>query len=238
MASGNYVSLQGQSKTAPLLVFQDIMVQTEKDLYRLRSDTFRLLSVAFYPPDRQVFLEEKLCSNLEGLLYRLCPEAWPHCLTMEKALQESTAKDLQVEHAALFIGPFELLAPPYGSVYLDGNHKIMGDSTVSVQNMYRQAGLQLEEKEVPDHIALELEFASYLAGKVDEQLNNNELDEMEETKALYTHFLHNTLIRWVPEFCQRIRLETKHAFYSSLSNCLEKFIIKENQNAIRVTSEV
>jgi len=227
--------MQGVVPDCPLYFFQVIMEHTENDLYQLRSDTYRLLAAAFYPPDRQFFLEENLCSNLERLFNELCPEAVPHCHAMAHALQKSTTEELQVEHAALFVGPFELLAPPYGSVYLEGKHTIMGDSTVEIQRLYRQAGLQLKEKEVPDHIALELEFASYLAGKVHDWQHDNDRDAMEETRKLYKQFVHDTLIRWIPDFCRRIRSETEHTLYNSLASCLEEFVIKENQEVISVT---
>ncbi len=221
--------MQGVVPDCPLYFFQVIMKHTENDLYQLLSDTYRLLAAAFYPPDRRFFLEENLCSNLERVFNELCPEAVPHCQAMAHALQNSTTEELQVEHAALFIGPFELLAPPYGSVYLEGKHAIMGDSTVEVQRLYRQAGLLLKEKEVPDHIALELEFAGYLAGKVHGRQHDNDRDAMEETRKFYKQFVHGTLIRWIPEFCRRIRSETEHTLYNSLASCLEEFVIKENR---------
>ena len=100
----------------------------------------------------------------------------------------------------------------------------MGDSTMEVQRMYRQAGLSLTSKEVPDHIALELEFASYLTGKI-EQLQYQDSDAAgEEMTELYTYFLHHHLGRWVPEFCQRVRSGSENGFYRSLATALETFI--------------
>lgn len=211
------------------------MESTENVMYHYRSDAFRLLSATFYPPDRQVFLEENLCTNLADVFARLCPEAASHCREMDEALRKSSSDDMQVEHAALFVGPFELLAPPYGSIYIEGKHELMGDSTVEVQRMYRQAGLDLEEKEVPDHIALELEFAGYLARKVYEQrLSEHGIDE--QSLALYNRFVKGTLARWVPEFCQRITLESKHPFYLSLARCLEVFLLNEEERLAPVTA--
>ncbi len=213
------------------------MDNTENDLYQLRSDTYRLLAAAFYPPDREIFQEEGLCRNLEMLCSELCPDAVSHCQDMADGLQKSSTEELQVEHAALFVGPFELLAPPYGSVYLDGKHAIMSDSTVAVQKLYRQAGLELTEKEVPDHIALELEFASYLAGKIHGLQPATDRDEMERYLKLYGQFVQDTLLGWVPEFCQRIRSETKNVLYHSLASCLEKFVRRENQELAQVVAE-
>ncbi len=48
---------------------------------------------------------------------------------------------LKVEFSKLFVGPYKLFAAPYGSVYLDDERKVMGDSTLDVKNRYREAGL-------------------------------------------------------------------------------------------------
>ena len=68
------------------------------------------------------------------------------------------AESLKSDFSRLFIGPFKLLAPPYGSIYLDGNSCLMGASTMEVRQLYRNEGLNPVIKEAPDHIAIELEF--------------------------------------------------------------------------------
>jgi len=56
----------------------------------------------------------------------LKPELIP-IVTEMKTLSDSKSKleDLMVDYAKLFIGPFDLLAPPYGSIYLDGQWLLM-----------------------------------------------------------------------------------------------------------------
>jgi len=176
-------------------------------------------------PEKTLLCEEKICANLADLMSQCCPKAEPHCIAMEKGLLDSGTKELQTEYAALFVGPFELIAPPYGSVYLDGKHMLMGDSTMEVKRMYRQAGLILETKEVPDHIALELEFASYLADKMELLPAGDDEDHREEMAVIYNRFLQHHLTRWVPEFCQRIRTGSSSTFYCSLADCVEVFIV-------------
>ncbi len=79
-----------------------------------RSNIYRLLSACFYEPDRNLFLEEDLCGNLAKLLEKECPEAALAAENMAQSLRDSVQLDLAVEHAALFVGPFELPSPPYG----------------------------------------------------------------------------------------------------------------------------
>lgn len=68
-------------------------------------------------------------------------------------------QDLMIEYARLFVGPYSLIAPPYGSYYLDGGI-VMGETTVAVKQIYELAGVMLNEnfKDLPDHIITELEF--------------------------------------------------------------------------------
>ncbi len=193
-------------------------------MLHILSDSYRLFAACLYLPEKEVLLEEKICRNLKALMEQCCPKAEEYCLAMEQGLLDTEAEKLQTEYAALFVGPFELLAPPYGSIYLDGKHMLMGDSTMEVQRMYRQAGLSLTTKEVPDHIALELEFASYLTGKI-EQLQQEGSDAGgEEMTVLYGQFLHHHLGRWVPEFCRRVRSGSENGFYRSFALVLETFI--------------
>ncbi|HDH01197.1 MAG TPA: molecular chaperone TorD, partial [Nitrospirae bacterium] len=101
---------------------------------------------------------------------------------MEKSIYNYTEEDLCVEYAKLFVGPFELLAPPYGSVYLDDGGRVMGDSTMRVIEAYQKEGLSGNDdfKDLPDHIAVEMEFMSYLIYKERETLERSDFDTANE----------------------------------------------------------
>ena len=75
---------------------------------------------------------------------------------MRKALEnDRDLEALTIDFARLFVGPYKLLAAPYGSVYLDSGRTTMGDSTLDVKSRYCEAGLNAATnfKEAPDHIA-------------------------------------------------------------------------------------
>ena len=66
---------------------------------------------------------------------------------------------LQNEYVRLFINALpEVPCAPYGSVYLEGS--LMGETTVTVHEIYRKYGM--ETTELPDHIAVECEFLAWL----------------------------------------------------------------------------
>jgi TorA maturation chaperone TorD len=156
----------------------------------------------------------------------VCPEATAFSEKMEDALLQCGNEDLSVEYAKLFVGPYEVKAPPYGSVYLDKGRRVMGDSTMEVIRAYQEQGLFIDDefREVPDHISVELEFMYYLIYREVEALKNAEtkkaLKWIEPQKA----FLNTFLRRWVPTFCAKIKERTDNEFYRALADCVLTFI--------------
>ena len=96
-----------------------------------RGDTYKLLAACFYEPEKQLFLEENLCQNLAQLLQHSTPEGAEAAEQMLLSLQQYNQQELSVDHAALFVGPFELIAAPYGSVWREKQRLVMGDSTMN-----------------------------------------------------------------------------------------------------------
>ncbi|MDW7771951.1 MAG: molecular chaperone TorD family protein [Desulfobulbaceae bacterium] len=188
---------------------------------------FKLLAACFYEPEKEMFLRENLCDNLASMFADLGLAAEAKAADrMKKALEEQNDEDLKVEYARLFVGPFELVAPPYGSVYLDGNRMLMGDSTLAVQKVYRDNGLTLEVRELPDHIALELEFMHYLClreANAEAEENKEEAGRFARTQA---DFMRKFLGPWIVYFCHAVRKGTDNPFYFHLAECLEGFTVK------------
>ncbi|MFH7319336.1 molecular chaperone [Desulfurivibrio sp. D14AmB] len=196
-----------------------------REMKMQRADCFKLLAACFYEPDRELFLEERLCDNLASLLSAFgCEDSAISTLAMKKALQATGQEELLVEYARLFVGPFELLAPPYGSVYLEQGGRLMGDTTVAVRKRYRESGLELEVMEAPDHIALELEFMHYLCLGEAEAWANGEPDRVLRLVADQAEFFRDYLSSWVPAFCVKVKKGTNSGFYLALAESLESFI--------------
>jgi TorA maturation chaperone TorD len=193
-----------------------------------RGDCYRLFSGCFYPPDRQMLLDERVVENLHNMLESVCPDAAPHAAAMAQALLRAEDEELAVAHAKLFVGPFELEAPPYGSVYLGPQRRLMGDSTVEVVEMYERAGLSLSENfmDAPDHISAELEFMYFLIAKEHQALLKEDREEAHKYLKMKQEFSTNYLRTWVEPFCERIKKASEHEFYTSLANCLSAFIMK------------
>jgi TorA maturation chaperone TorD len=138
---------------------------------------------------------------------------------------------LKIDYSKLFVGPYGLLAPPYGSVYLENNGRIMGDSTMDVGNRYRKEGLDIVIKEAPDHIAVELEFMYFLIFKEIEARENSEWGSVTNYVKKQKDFLKIHVGMWVPEFADNIEKNAETQFYKSLSRATRSFILMENKMA-------
>jgi TorA maturation chaperone TorD len=199
------------------------MNEIEKTLQR--GDCFKLLAACFYEPDKQMFLEEELGENLEQLLERLSPRCVKAARRLTSALKELGQEKLSIDHAALFIGPFELIAAPYGSVYIEEMRTVMGESTVNAAQYYQNADLSVDIKEPPDHIAIELEFMHYLCSKEAAALDDNLVEDVYQIRQQQIGFYFSALKPWAGKFCEAIRVGTDNGFYRNLADCLEQFLI-------------
>jgi TorA maturation chaperone TorD len=193
---------------------------------RFRADAYRFLSACFCLPQKGLFIQEGIFKTLTHALTHSCPEAVPFSSEMERAFLEKEEEELKVEYARLFVGPYELKAPPYGSVYLDGERRVMGNSTMEVIRLYEEAGLAVDKdfKELPDHIAVELEFMYYLIYREAEALEKSETKKALALRETRNHFFNRFLSPWVPALCEKIKESTDHPFYIALANCLSTFI--------------
>jgi TorA maturation chaperone TorD len=193
------------------------------------ADCFRLLAACFYEPDKPLFQEQEICENLALLLQELSPEAAGDAKRMAEHLMHLDQNTLAVDYATLFIGPFELLAAPYGSIYLDRKRAVMGDSTIKVLRYYQEAGLNVEVNEPPDHIAIELEFMSFLYGKEAEAREQAQEDDIRKYHELRIDFFTTILQAWVFDFCEAVGKGTTNQFYSALADCLANFVEAQRQ---------
>jgi TorA maturation chaperone TorD len=199
-----------------------------------RAESYRLLAACFYPPDDVWFTQETFFDALIEALTAIAPNAADYALHMKQLIAQADQQTLAIEYARLFVGPYELAAPPYGSVYLDEGRRVMGDSTMALIEMYREYGLKITDdfKDMPDHIAVELEFMYYLIYKELEAEQRIEPEKVLLFCEAQERFLMNFLKEFIPPFCETITTETTNAFYQALAECLFTFIMHD-QTALR-----
>ncbi len=179
-----------------------------------RAGLYNILSQCYFAPD------ESLLRNLKnsGFLGQ-------HLLKSlgENIIEKDGLRILSLDFSRLFLGPFKPLALPYGSVYLDNRAGLMGDSTVKVNKFYQGEGLEASLREVPDHIAMELEFMYYLVVKeaCARHRGNNEWVDYRRKQFF---FLSAYLGSWVPEFAACVKKNARTEFYRVLARVTQLFI--------------
>lgn len=194
----------------------------------MRGECYRFLAACFYLPKKEMLSAEHILANLTHNLQDICPAAAPFSKGMEDSFAEYSEEELAVEYARLFVGPFGLKAPPYGSVYLDGGHTVMGPSTMETIRIYEEEGLARNEEfnELPDHIVVELEFMYFLIYREVEALQKGEQARAQEYQQKQEDFRIRFLDKWVPSFCGNMKNETDNDFYSALADCLATLIME------------
>jgi TorA maturation chaperone TorD len=192
-----------------------------------RAAVYKLLAECYYPPTGT--LREPV-EQLRRSLKTLGSPAAASAERMDAALQaHETLAELAIDHARLFVGPFALLSPPYGSIYLDGERRLMGDSTLSVDECYHEVGLEVAAgfNGTPDHIAVELEFMHFLIVKEMSALIGGELDRAQNFRQKQRVFLQRHLAAWVPDFSRSVEEQAQTGFYQGLALATRIFIESE-----------
>lgn len=195
----------------------ELFVQQEA----IRFEIYKLLAECFYLPDET--LSGRIL-DLDQKLRLVCPQSinWGG----KKFLRDDSIQELKMDYAQLFAGPYTLLAPPYGSVYMEPERRIMGNSTMDVIKRYRQSGLVVakEFKDAPDHIAAELEFMHYLIYKEMESTNQGDANSILTCLLNRQSFLEDHLGAWVSEFAGNVVDNARTSFYQNLARTTAGFI--------------
>ncbi len=187
-----------------------------------RGRTYKLLADYYHMPDNE--MRERAITLSEALTI-VCPEAAPYAAGLKIGL-EANPDQLSADYARLFVGPFAIAAPPYGSVYLEGKRQLMGDSTHDALRRYRAAGLEIagDFKDAPDHITVELEFMSFLIFKAIEASINSNTEETVHYLKKQKSFLEDHLGAWIFEFADAVVKAAETAFFQNLANATAAFL--------------
>lgn len=188
-------------------------------------DLCRYLAACYYEPDR-VFEEEGMFGNLLVATRKIDASLIPHAERMGQEFGNTAIDSLLIDYTRLFIGPMDILAKPYGSYWLEEEKTLMGESTMAVQALYTEAEFEMDEefKELPDHIAAELEFLYLLLFLESEARSAKDADKLSAVLELQRRFLQAHLGAWISKFTNAIRSSAQCGFYRELAELTEKFV--------------
>jgi TorA maturation chaperone TorD len=128
-------------------------------------------------------------------------------------------EDVQADYTRLFIGPGQVLTPPWESVYFSEERLTFQKETLDVRNWYKRFGLQAAKiyNEPDDHIGLELEFIAHLARLGLDALEKNDAAAFDKSLDAQRGFLVEHLLRWAPDWCEQVQSRANTGFYRGIS---------------------
>lgn len=211
------------------------MANTEKsklsppEMAQLRQALYRFLGMLFLYPDEarlsmvriaagELLEAEAVWATLDfgSQLRKLLPSLL--------GLNDEVAE--QVEEEYNYLIRVKPSAPPYESFYLDPEGQARGYLASRLEVEYADAGLALASslRDMPDHIAVELEYMSFLcAGEVQARQSVNQAKNV-QLRIRQRTFLHQHLVRWFPNFVRRIAGAAPQSLYSVVSATAYAFL--------------
>ena len=193
-----------------------------------RENLCRFLAACYYQPGPE-FEEEKVFDSMLDAATRIHPDLAAPARRLGAEFSAEEPESLLVDYTRLFLGPAHIVAKPYGSVWLDGENTLMGDSTMAVQELYHEGGFEMDEafRELPDHIAAELEFLYLLIYRENEGHRNGDTEALKAAAGLRKRFLDEQLGLWIGPFTAAVKAGAQSGFYRRLAELTDRFVKME-----------
>lgn len=163
-------------------------------------------AMLFYPPDSEQ-VQPVVALLKESDWAAMWPCATPEAKARAAELfagTDASEEELIDAWQRLFVGPYALPAPPWGSVYLDKESVIFGDSTLALRQWMRVNHIEphLTQAEPEDHIGLMLMMSAWLA---------------ENSSQLLGEFLTAHLLPWSGRYFELLRIKAEHPWYEGVA---------------------
>jgi TorA maturation chaperone TorD len=198
---------------------------SDHDQVAARADLCRLLAACYYQPGPE-FAEEKVFDLMLGAATLVDPALSDEVRRLGEAFSAASPEELLVDYSRLFLGPVQALAQPYGSVWLEADKALMQASTMVVLELYAEGGFEISEefRELPDHVAAELEFLYLLRFKIAQARMAGDAAAFAAADGLRRRFLDRHLGAWIRPFSAAVKAGAQTDFYRVLAALTERFV--------------
>jgi putative dimethyl sulfoxide reductase chaperone len=193
-----------------------------------RATLCRLLAACYYEPAAE-FAEERVFEAIVEAASEIDPELAHHAQRVAAAFAADDLERLLVDYTQLFLGAPQANALPYGSVWLPGDRGLMTDQTMTVLALYREGGFDIDDgfRELPDHIAAELEFLYLLLFRESAARRDGRHQEAIAAANLRQRFVRDHLAAWVGPFTAAMWAGAASLFYRELALLTDRFVRQE-----------
>lgn len=201
------------------------MSDYDPDEATVRQDLCRFLSACYYEPAPE-FAEEKLFDSIVIAAERLHPELAATARRLREAFEGQDQQTLLVDYTRLFLGPIDALAKPYGSCWLPAQAPTEDNPPPAVLAIYSEGGFDIDDEfqELPDHIAVELEFLYLLAFTQNQARQAGDNEALANSEQLQKRFLIEQLGAWIGPFTAAVKSGAQTAFYRELAALTARFV--------------
>jgi len=201
------------------------MSDYDPDEATARQDLCRFLSACYYEPAPE-FSEERLFDSIVIAAARLHPELAATARRLREAFEAQDLQTLLVDYTRLFLGPIDALAKPYGSCWLPAQAPTEDNPPPVVLAIYNEGGFDIDDEfqELPDHIAVELEFLYLLAFTQNQARQAGDNEALANSEHLQKRFLDEHLGAWIGPFTAAVKSGARTAFYRELAALTARFV--------------
>ena len=206
---------------------------SDSDVKRIaaRADLCRLLAACYYQPGPE-FAEERVFDSMQVAAAEVDAGMASLVDALAQGFDAQPMEELQIAYTRLFLNPSGPLASPYESAWIAGRDPMLVDeTTLSVLDSYRQGGydVDLSFRDLPDHVAAELEFLYALIFREARAAASGNDAERAEAVDLRRRFVELHLGRWVGPFTAAMREGGETTLYRSLADLTERFVESERR---------
>lgn len=201
------------------------MSDYQPDESTARVDLFRFLSACYHEPAVE-FSEEKLFDSIASATRQAYPALAGVADRLGHAFAGASLQTLLVDYTRLFLGPVKALASPYSASWLPT--PAVGDemSPPAVLTFYGEAGFDVDDDlaELPDHVAIELEFLYVLTFNVSQADAAGNVQDVKSSAELRARFLKAHVSTWINPFTEAVKAHAETDFYRELAELTEAIL--------------
>ena len=205
---------------------------TLAEVTRLRQAAYRLLGALFLYPDEVRLakwgaMAEALTRESASLAAFPFFHPWQRLLTALQELAAGELGQLQETYVSLFMLHRDgALCLPYESFYRDPHGQAVGWVAAQLEREYAAAGLTLAPSlhDLPDHVAVELEFMAFLCDREAQAWEGEALTEGLQALREQRAFLKAHLGRWFPAFARQVMAADPLGLYAVAAEAAHAFV--------------
>lgn len=137
---------------------------------------------------------------------------------------------LSDEYTRLFLGPKDLIAPPWESVYRGTERALFQESTLAVRKWYEQYGFEPAQllRYPDDHISLMMHFLALLCERAVSALEEEKEETYRDAMAAQLLFEQNHLMNWLDAYASDMEKSETNLFYPQFTKAVADMVRYDN----------